>query len=91
MSEQFRTRTFKSGNSVAMRLPKGLDVPEGIEMNVVREAPMSFRFEPVDAPKRKIDARKFIGACPGLEPWPREDFDDPPRAWEVLGQDSSKA
>ncbi len=90
MSEQFRTRTFKSGNSVAMRLPKSFDVPEGVEINVVREAPMSFRFEPVDAPKRKIDASKFIGSCPGLEPWPREAFDNAPRAWELLETDTSK-
>ncbi len=80
MSEQFRTRTFKSGNSVAMRLPKGLDVPEGIEMNVVREAPMSFRFEPVDAPKRKIDVDSFWGKAAGMVhvPTQREDFDPRP-------------
>lgn len=78
MSEQFRTRTFKSGNSVAMRLPKGLDVPEGIEMNVVREAPMSFRFEPVDAPRRTIDVSGFWGKAPGARLAPREDFDERP-------------
>lgn len=80
MTDQFRTRTFKSGNSVAMRLPKGLDVPEGVEMNVVREAPNSFRFEPVDAPKRKIDVDSFWGKAAGMVhvPTPREDFEPRP-------------
>lgn len=82
MSEQFRTRTFKSGNSVAMRLPKGLDVPEGVEMNVVREAPMSYRFEPVNAPQRKIDVDSFWGKAAGMVhvPTPREDFEPRPSA-----------
>ena len=80
MTEHFKTRTFKSGNSVAMRLPKSFDVPEGVEMNVVREAHMSFRFEPADAPKRKIDVSGFAGKLPGFKPAPREDFEDRPSA-----------
>jgi antitoxin VapB len=63
-----------------MRLPKGLDVPEGVEMNVVREAPMSFRFEPVDAPKRKIDVDSFWGKAAGMVhvSAPREEFEPRP-------------
>lgn len=70
MSDTFRTKTFKSGNSVALRLPKSFGVPEGTELNVVRESAMSFRFEPVDAPRRKIDVSKFAGKAPGLKPLP---------------------
>jgi antitoxin VapB len=72
VTEPYRTRTFKSGNSVALRLPKGLDVPEGVEMNIVKEAPMSFRCEPVDAPRRKIDVSGFAGKAPWLKPLPPE-------------------
>lgn len=32
MTRPFHTRTFKSGNSVAVRLPKGFDIPEGVEV-----------------------------------------------------------
>lgn len=78
MTEEFRTRTFKSGNSVAMRLPKALNVPEGIEMNVVREATMSFRFQPVEAPRRTIDVSSFWGKAPGARLAPREDFAERP-------------
>lgn len=78
MGDRYKTRTFKSGNSVAMRLPKGLEVSEGVEMHVVREAPMSFRFEPVDAPPRKIDVSGFWGKAPGARLAPREDFEERP-------------
>lgn len=73
-------KTFKSGNSVALRLPKGLGVPEGVEVNMVREAPMTFRVEPLEKPKRGIDVSGFWGKAPWLEPIPRElkEFEERP-------------
>ncbi len=91
MTDTFRTKIFKSGNSVALRLPKSFDVPEGTEVNVVRESHMSFRFEPVEAPKRKIDVSKFAGKVPGLKELPRYDFDDSPRDWDALDKAGRKA
>ena len=35
MIKQWRTKTFKSGNSVALRLPKGLGLKEGDDMIIV--------------------------------------------------------
>jgi antitoxin VapB len=78
MSETYRTKVFKSGNSVAMRLPKGLGVVEGTEVNIVRESPTSFRFEPVDAPRKTIDIGGWAGKLPGFKPAPREDFEERP-------------
>jgi antitoxin VapB len=78
MSETYRTKVFKSGNSVAMRLPKGLGVEEGTEMNVVRESPTSFRFEPVDAPRPKLDVDRFWGKAKGLQLPERLDFEERP-------------
>lgn len=77
---EWEGKTFKSGNSVALRLPKGLGVPEGTEVRMVREAPMSFRVEPVAAPRRKIDVSGFAGKMPGFKPAPREDFEERPSA-----------
>lgn len=76
--DEYQGKTFKSGNSVALRLPKGLGVPEGAEVRMVKEAPMTFRVEPVDAPKRKIDVSGFWGKAPGLVLAPREDFEERP-------------
>jgi antitoxin VapB len=78
MVEIYRTKVFKSGNSVALRLPKALEVAEGTEMEIVREAPMSFRFQPVEAPRKTIDVSGFWGKAPGLELAPREDFEERP-------------
>ena len=80
MNDEYQGKTFKSGNSVALRLPKGMGVPEGTEMRMVKEAPMSFRIEPVDAPRRTIDISGFAGKMPGFRPAPREDFEERPSA-----------
>lgn len=34
MNKPIHTRTFKSGNSVAVRLPKGFAIPEGVEVEL---------------------------------------------------------
>jgi antitoxin VapB len=34
MTKPVHTRTFKSGNSIAVRLPKGFAIPEGVEVEL---------------------------------------------------------
>ncbi len=80
MNDQYKGKTFKSGNSVALRLPKGLGVPEGVEVSLVKEGPMTFRVEPLEKPRRKIDVSGFAGKLPGFKPAPREDFEERPSA-----------
>lgn len=80
MSDEYSGKTFKSGNSVALRLPKGMGIPEGTELRMVKEAAMSFRIEPADAPKCKIDISGFAGKLPGFKPASREDFEERPSA-----------
>ena len=79
------TRTFKSGNSVAVRLPKALGIEAGIEMRV-REEQGKYVLEPVDEEPGKIDLTGIAGSIPGLKPFPPEDreFDDSPRDWHLL-------
>jgi len=83
MSEDYKAKVFKSGNSLALRLPKALGLEEGVEMRL-REEHGRFTFEPVAAPKRKIDLTGIAGSMPWLKPLPREDFDDSPRDWHLL-------
>ena len=78
--DQYAGKTFKSGNSVALRLPKGLGVPEGVEVRMVREGPMTFRVEPAEAPRKTIDVSGFAGKAPGIKLAPREDFEERPSA-----------
>lgn len=81
MGEEYRAKVFKSGNSLALRLPKALGLQEGAEMRL-REENGKFTLEPLDAPPRTIDVSKFAGKASWLGPMPREDFDDSPRVWD---------
>jgi len=68
-----RTRTFKSGNSVALRLPKGLGVEPGVEMTV-REERGRYIVEPVEqTPRKKINLTGIYGSGAGLKPLRPED------------------
>jgi antitoxin VapB len=76
------TRVFKSGNSVAVRLPKALGVKEGTEMRV-REEHGKYVLEPVERTER-IDLTGIYGSIPGLKPLRRKDRIMEPRKldWE---------
>jgi antitoxin VapB len=78
MSEEYRGKVFKSGNSMALRLPKGLGIAEGTEVRMVKEAQAGFRVELVEAPKRKLDVDKFWGKAKRLHVPERRDFDERP-------------
>ena len=76
------SRTFKSGNSVALRLPKALGIEAGVEMTV-REERGRFIVEPVQT-QRKIDLTGIYGSIPGLKPLTSEDreFEERELDWE---------
>jgi antitoxin VapB len=84
MSDEYRAKVFKSGNSVALRLPKALGLTEGDEMRIVREDRASFKIESIDKPKRKIDVSKFAGKAPWLQLIKPEDRESEhsPRVWD---------
>ena len=72
MVKQFRSKTFKSGNSVALRLPKGLGIDEGREMTV-REEHGRYIVEPVKPEAKTIDFSFLDGRTAGLKPLRPED------------------
>ncbi|MES2046459.1 MAG: AbrB/MazE/SpoVT family DNA-binding domain-containing protein [Pseudomonadota bacterium] len=72
MGEEYRAKVFKSGNSLALRLPKALGLKDGAEM-IVREEGGKFAFEPAVRPKRKFAVDKVWGSAEGLELIKRED------------------
>jgi antitoxin VapB len=85
MTKEIRAKTFKSGNSVALRLPKALGIKEGVEMSV-REEQGRYVVEPVASPKRKVDLGGIAGACPDLKPLTAEEreIDPTPGLDELL-------
>lgn len=77
MGKEYRAKVFKSGNSLALRLPKDLGLKEGSTM-VLREQASGFVAEPAEAPRKTIDISGFAGKLPGFKPAPREDFEERP-------------
>lgn len=64
----FRARTFRSGNSLALRLPAGLGLEPGVEMELRVEDGQYYEFWPVEAPKRKFAIDKVWGSATDLQP-----------------------
>lgn len=92
MSKEYLSKTFKSGNSVALRLPKALGVPEGTQMRL-REEQGHFVVEPAESPKRKFNVDKVWGcaAGSGLSLIAPEDrvFDQRALLWDEPSQPSA--
>jgi antitoxin VapB len=83
MGTEYRAKIFKSGNSLALRLPKALGLSEGTEMTL-REEQGKFTFQPVTVTPEKIDLTGIYGSCPDLKLLTRHDreFDPSPRIWD---------
>jgi antitoxin VapB len=75
-----RVKVFKSGNSLALRLPKALGLQEGMEMELTAMPDGNYTLEPVKAPEATLDISSFWGKAKGMihVPVPREDFDERP-------------
>lgn len=73
------TRIFKSGNSLAVRLPKEIAFDEGTEVEIKREG-AAITVTPV-----RIDMATFVARLSELsEPnmvWERPEFEAPERDW----------
>lgn len=82
MGREWIAKGFKSGNSVALRLPKELGIVEGDEVRIVPHADGSFSFW------RKQDSKKVFMALagsmsPGFMKLGRGDIEQGPRAWDL--------
>ena len=74
----FRAKVFKSGNSLALRLPKALGLTEG-DIMIMHKELGRLVLEPEIATERTIDLTGLYGAIPGLG---RQPFDHEERGWD---------
>ena len=65
--ERHRTKVFRSGNSLAVRIPAGTALKPGMEMDLTIENGLFLSYDPVEAPKRKFDIAKVAGSAKGLK------------------------
>lgn len=82
--KHYRAKVFKSGNSLALRLPAGLKLAPGMEMDLTVEDGLFFSFEPIAQPKRKFNIAKVAGSATGLQFIEDEDrlFEERSLLWE---------
>lgn len=82
MGKQWPARSFKSGNSIAIRVPAALGVEPGRDWTVEeRDGELVFRQS--EAPKRKFNIAKVAGSATGLSYLKPEDrvFEERPLRW----------
>lgn len=77
-SGEYRAKVFKSGNSLALRLPKALGLKEGTEMDIQVNPDATWTVRRPQPPRTGIDVSGFWGKAPGAVPPPREDFEERP-------------
>jgi antitoxin VapB len=65
--ERHRTKIFKSGNSLAVRIPAGTALKAGMEMELTVENGQFLSYDPVEAPKRKFNIAKVAGSATSLK------------------------
>lgn len=73
-----RVKVFKSGNSLAVRMPKGLGLEAGMELELSIAASGSLELRKIEPPKAKLDISGFWGKAKGIKLAPREDFEERP-------------
>lgn len=84
--KRYRAKVFKSGNSLALRLPAGLGLEAGMEMDLEAGPDGLHTFKPVAPAKRKFNIDKVRGCAigSGLQFIKPEDrvFEDRPLLWD---------
>ena len=85
MGKEYPAKSFKSGNSVAIRMPAALGIEPDREWTVV-EQDGKLVIEPKDRPKRKFNIDKVWGCAigSGLQHIKDEDriFEERPLLWD---------
>jgi antitoxin VapB len=79
MGKEYTAKSFKSGNSVAIRMPAALGVAPDKEW-IITEQDGELVIREKSAVRRGIDVSGFAGKAPGLRLAPREDFEERPSA-----------
>lgn len=79
MSEEYTAKVFKSGNSVALRLPKALGLKEGDVMRLSSKDG-NLVAEPIAGGEERIDLDGIYASVPGIR---RPPCEENPRDWYV--------
>lgn len=90
MGQEYTAKSFKSGNSVAIRIPAALGVEPDQEWIVVRDDSGDLLIRPKPQAKAKLDVSKFWGKAKGLKIPERRDFDERPSTIAARAANAAK-
>jgi antitoxin VapB len=79
-AKRYRAKVFKSGNSLALRLPAALGLEAGMEMELTVEPGGEYSLTKVGPAQQRLDISGFWGKAKGLQVPERRDFDERPSA-----------
>ena len=90
-TKQFRAKVFKSGNSLALRLPAELNLKAGMEMLLQTAPDGTYSLVKADAPKRKFNIDKVWGSATNLKLIDEDDrwFEERELDWGNVGGGSA--
>jgi antitoxin VapB len=81
MDQEWKARSFKSGNSVAIRLPKAMGLTEGEDIRIVKHDDGSFTFWRVSDDAAMLDSL-YGSMSPGFMAGGRGDIEQEERDWD---------
>jgi antitoxin VapB len=81
MGHEWKARSFKAGNSVAIRLPKALGLGEGEDIRIVKHDDGSFSFWRVSDDAAILDSL-YGSMSPGFMKDGRGDIEQEDRSWD---------
>lgn len=90
MGQEYTAKSFKSGNSVAIRIPAALGVEPDQEWIVVRDESGDLLIRPKPQVKARLDVGKFWGKAKALKVPERRDFDERPSSIAARAADAAK-
>lgn len=84
--QYYKAKIFRSGNSLAVRIPAGTKLTAGTEMELTVEDGVFLSLEPVNVPKRKFNINKVAGSASSLKLIADSDrlFEERPLDWDGL-------
>lgn len=85
---RLRAKVFRSGNSLAVRIPAGTRLAAGMEMDLTIENGDVLIFEPIDRARPKFNIAKVAGSAHTLQPLAEDDRWFEERALDSLGTGS---
>lgn len=90
MGKEYRAKSFKSGNSVAIRMPAALGIEPDREWTII-EQNGEYVIRETEAPRRKFNIEKVAGSATNLKPIKPEDrlFEERPLRWDLLRSDDA--